>query len=80
MVESISSHGSDMAKECLSLTIYKVVLKVSKKVESRSSHSSEMAKEWLSLTIYKVVLKVSKKVESSSTVVPIQTWPRNGCP
>jgi hypothetical protein len=57
-VESSSSHGSDMAKEWLSLTIYctKLFL-VSKKVESSSSHGSEMAKEWLSLTIYKVVLR-----------------------
>jgi hypothetical protein len=35
-VESSSSHGSDMAKEWLSLTIYKVFFKVSYKMESSS--------------------------------------------
>jgi hypothetical protein len=57
-VESSSSHGSDMAKEWLSLTIYKVFFKVSYKVESSSILYSRcnMAKEWLSLTIFKVVL------------------------
>jgi hypothetical protein len=53
-VKSSSSHGSDMAKEWLSLTIHKVFF--SEKVESSSSHCSDMAKEWLSLTIYKVVI------------------------
>jgi hypothetical protein len=63
-VESSSSHGSDMAKERLSLTIHKVFF--SEKVESSSSYCSDMAKEWLSLTIYKVVL-ISKTLESSSS-------------
>jgi hypothetical protein len=53
-VESSSSHGSDMAKELLPLSIHKVLF--SEKEESSSSHGSDMAKEWLSLTIYKVVL------------------------
>ncbi len=52
-VESSSSHGSDMAKDWLSLTIHKVFY-CSEKVESSSSHGLDMANERLSLTIHKV--------------------------
>ncbi len=80
-VESFSSHGSDMAKERLSLTIYKVVLSRRKGgvqfylCKSRFRHGHGQGMVAIDSTQSFFVMK-----RWSPVLVTVQTWPRNGCP